>query len=177
MTEGYRILAGPSKSKLVTRTVVLSSGVSDSGRSSLNFYWFWFTHPFFWNGGIESEAAAWSQRGFAVLSAERMNQSAFWPGWLATAILEADRTPRRSLGGLQLTQTQNESVRGFGNSSPILPGFVHPSRTPSQYPQTHTHLSRRCRRSCKYFRTSSAAVTIATSATRTAQDQSAGKRG
>jgi hypothetical protein len=33
----------------------------------------------FGNGGIESEAAAWSKRGFAVLS-ERMNPSAFMAG-------------------------------------------------------------------------------------------------
>ena len=39
--------------------------VGYNGRSTQILFWFWFTQPFFWNGGIESKAAAWSKREFS----------------------------------------------------------------------------------------------------------------
>ena len=46
-------------------SIETASFVLHSGRSSQIYYWFWFTHPFFWSGGIESEAPAGSKRGFS----------------------------------------------------------------------------------------------------------------
>ena len=51
-------------------------------------YWLWFTHPFFWNACLESEAAAWSKREFRR---GKQREAAITPALSTTGRRRGDR--------------------------------------------------------------------------------------